>query len=61
MLINRETDYAFRLIRNMSEEKPTSISSIVGDEHITAPIAQERARQCRRVHADAESERYNAV
>lgn len=45
MLINRETDYAFRLIRNMSEEKPTSISSIVGDEHITAPIAYKVARK----------------
>ena len=45
MLINRETDYAFRLVRNLSPDKPKSISTIVDIEHITSPIAYKVARK----------------
>ena len=45
MLINRETDYAFRLVRNLSPDKPKSISTIVDIEHITYPIAYKVARK----------------
>lgn len=45
MLFNRETDYAIRVIRNLSVEKPTSISSILEKEHISEAIAYKVARK----------------
>lgn len=45
MLINRETDYAFRILRNLQQEEPTSIHSIVDREYITSAIAYKVARK----------------
>lgn len=38
-LINRETDYALRIIRALSEKEYCSIPQICEDEHITRPFA----------------------
>lgn len=45
MLFNRETDYAIRVIRNLSIDKPKSISSIAGNEHISEAIAYKVSRK----------------
>lgn len=45
MLFKKETDYAIRVIRNLSIEKPTSISSILSKEHISEAIAHKVARK----------------
>lgn len=45
MLFTRETDYALRIIRNLSEDKPVSISEIVKRELITNAIAYKVARK----------------
>ena len=38
MLFNRETDYAVRVLKNLSTDRPTSISSFVADEFISEAI-----------------------
>ncbi len=45
MLISRETDYAFRIIRNLKLDEPTSIAAIVEKEYITTAIAYKVARK----------------
>lgn len=45
MLFNRETDYAIRVIRNLSVDEPKSISSIIGNEHISEAIAYKVSRK----------------
>ena len=45
MLITRETDYAFRLIRNLGTEEQKSISSIIEKELISSAIAYKVARK----------------
>lgn len=45
MLFTRETDYAMRLVRNLSEGAPTSISTIVEKEYISNAIAYKVARK----------------
>lgn len=45
MLFNRETDYALRVIRNLSTDRPKSISGIAGKEHISEAIAYKVSRK----------------
>ncbi len=45
MLINKECDYAFRLVRNMNNNKLVSISSIVDKEQLTLSMAYKVARK----------------
>lgn len=45
MLFNRETDYAIRVIRNLSMDAPRSISSIAVKEHISEAIAYKVSRK----------------
>ena len=45
MLFNRETDYAVRVLRNLSTDRPTSISSFVEGEFISEAIAYKVARK----------------
>lgn len=45
MLFNRETDYAIRVIRSLSMDGPTSISSIIEKEYISEAIAYKVARK----------------
>lgn len=45
MLFTRETDYALRLLRNLSDTEPTSISKIVKKEYISNAIAYKVARK----------------
>ncbi|WP_071132292.1 RrF2 family transcriptional regulator [Alterileibacterium massiliense] len=45
MLFNRETDYAIRVIRNLSTDQPKSISSIVKNEYISEAIAYKVSRK----------------
>lgn len=45
MFITRETDYAFRIMRSLSDDKPKSVSAIVKTEYITTAIAYKVARK----------------
>ena len=45
MLFNRETDYAVRVLKNLSTERSTSISSFVTDEFISEAIAYKVSRK----------------
>lgn len=45
MLITRECDYAFRIVRNMNHEELVSVSSIVDREQLTLSIAYKVARK----------------
>lgn len=45
MLFNRETDYAVRVLKNLSTERPTSISSFVEGEFISEAIAYKVSRK----------------
>lgn len=44
MLFNREIDYAVRVLKNLSTERSTSISSFVTDEFISEAIALIKCR-----------------
>ncbi len=48
MLITRETDYAFRLIRNLGTTEQKSISTIIEKELISSAIAYKVARKLER-------------
>ena len=45
MLFNRETDYAVRVLKNLSTDRPTSISSFVEGEFISEAIAYKVSRK----------------
>ena len=45
MFFTRETDYAIRLLRNLSEDTPTSIARIAACEHISNAIGYKVARK----------------
>lgn len=45
MLFTRETDYAIRLLRNLNEDVPISISKIAEREHISNAIGYKVARK----------------
>lgn len=45
MIINRECDYALRLVRNLNEITVTNISTIVERENVTKAIAYKVARK----------------
>ena len=44
MFITRETDYAIRIVRNLSNDKITSISDIIEKEHLPNAMAYQVAR-----------------